>query len=75
MGDSFPYDSWAEAQAAADGTTGYFTWGPGSNTMSYILAILGIALAVAWTLWIVRFEDKHLHEAASGLNEKWGISS
>lgn len=73
--DSFPYADWAEAQAAADGSTGYFTWGPGSNTMSYLLAILGIALAVAWTVWIVNYENRHLNDVADELNKKWGIQA
>lgn len=71
--DTFPYDSWDEAISAADGVQGYFTWGPGSNTASYVLAFLGIALAVAWTVWIVTYENRHLNEAAGRLNEKWGI--
>ncbi|MGI9608020.1 MAG: hypothetical protein ACR2P0_17960 [Acidimicrobiales bacterium] len=71
--DTFPYESWEEAIAAADGTTGYFTWGPGGNTASVILAILGIALAVGWMLWLTKNEDDHLNHTAEGLNEKWGI--
>lgn len=73
--NSFPYDSWAEAQEAADGTQGYFTFGPGGNAMSWILALLGIALAVAWTLWIVNFENQRLNHAESELKDKWGIQS
>lgn len=68
-----PYNSWEEALAAADGANGYFTWGPGGNTMSYVLAILGIALSIAWTIWIVNHENKHLNAAAGRLNDKWGI--
>lgn len=68
--NTFPYDTWEEALEAGGG---YFTWGPGSNTASYVLAILGIVLTIAWTLWIVGFEKRTLDHAASELNEKWGI--
>lgn len=71
--NTFPYDSWEEAIAAADGTSGYFTWGPGGNTASYVLAFLAIGLAVVWTIWMVSNENRHLNEAADRLNEKWGI--
>ncbi len=69
--DTFPYESWDEAIAAADGTTGYFTWanGPGS----VVLAILGIALATLWMIWLTRNETQHLAHCSSKLDEKWGI--
>jgi len=71
--DTFPYDSWAEAIEAADGTTGYFTFGPGGNTAIVIITILGILLATAWMAWLTMDEESHLNEAAERLNEKWGI--
>lgn len=71
--NTFPYDTWAEALEAADGANGYFTWGPGGNTASFVLAFLGIALALAWSVWIVRFDNHELNKAAAELNEKWGI--
>lgn len=69
--DSFPYDSWEEALADADGTTGYFTWANGAG--SVVLAILGIALTLAWMAWITSNEDHHLNKHAEELNKKWGI--
>ncbi len=71
--DTFPYDSWAQALEAADGTEGYFTWGPGGNTMSVILVILGIALALAFMVWVTVDEEEHLNEVAEGAHEKWGL--
>lgn len=74
--NTFPYDTWAEAleaSAASGGADGYFTWGPGGNTASFVLAFLGIALALLWSLWIIQYENKELSEAAHRLNDKWGI--
>lgn len=68
--DSFPYDSWEEALADADGTTGYFTWANGAG--SVVLAILGIILALAWMAWLTMNEDQHLNEIADDIEEKWG---
>jgi hypothetical protein len=43
MFDTFPYDEWSEDIA------GYWTWGPGSSTGTYILT------AVAFTVMLVMF--------------------
>lgn len=69
--NTFPYDSWEAALEAADGTTGYFTWGPGGNTASVVLAILGIALSVIMAVMITTREDKLLNDAADGLADKY----
>lgn len=72
--DSFPYESWAEAlEAAATGDAGYFTFGPGGNTAIVILTILGIVLALWWTVQVTMAENKNLNEQAKRLNKKWGI--
>lgn len=69
--NTFPYDSWEAALEAADGTTGYFTWGPGGNTGSVVLAILGIAVSVVMALMITAREDKLLNDAADKLADKY----
>ena len=69
--NTFPYDSWEAALEAADGTTGYFTWGPGGNTGSVVLAILGIAVSVISILMITSRENKLLDEAADRLADKY----
>jgi hypothetical protein len=69
--NTFPYDSWEAALEAADGTTGYFTWGPGGNTASVVLAILGIAISVIMAVMITAREDKLLNEAADRLADKY----
>lgn len=66
--NTFPYDSWDEALVEP---AGYFTWGPGGNTGSVVLAILGIALATLWLAWLVVHENRHLSSAASRLDAKW----
>ena len=68
--NTFPYDSWEAALEAADGTTGYFTWGPGGNTASVVLAIIGIAISVIAAVTITAREDKILNEAADRLTDK-----
>lgn len=68
--DSFPYDSWEEAIADADGTTGYYTWANGNGSL--VLAILGIVLAITFLLWLTKDEADHLDDCASVLGEKWG---
>ena len=69
--NTFPYDSWEAALEAADGTTGYFTWGPGGNTASVVLAILAIAVSVIMAVMITAREDKLLNEAADRLADKY----
>lgn len=69
--NTFPYDSWEAALEAADGTTGYFTWGPGGNTASVVLAILGIAVSVIMAVMITARENKLLNDAADTLADKY----
>ena len=69
--NTFPYDSWEAALEAADGTTGYFTWGPGGNTASVVLAIIGIAISVIAAVVITAREDKLLNAAADQLADKY----
>lgn len=69
--NTFPYDSWEAAIEAADGTTGYFTWGPGGNAMSVFLAIVGIAVSVVSAVLVTTREDKLLNHAAERLASKY----
>ena len=68
---SFPYDSWEAALAAADGTTGYYTWGPGGNLGSVWLSIFAIAMSIASALLVTTREDATLNEAAERLSAKY----
>jgi hypothetical protein len=66
--DTFPFETWEEASDAAVETgVGYFTFGPGGNTGTYVLVALGfvvmIVILVAW----MRFEDERLNEHARRL--------
>ena len=69
--NTFPYDSWEAALEAADGTTGYFTWGPGGNTASMIISLLAIVLSVTMAVLVTVREDKVLNEAAERLADKY----
>ena len=68
--NTFPYDSWEAALEAADGTTGYFTFGPGGNTASMVVSILAIVLSVAMAVLVTTREDKALNEAADRLADQ-----
>ena len=69
--NTFPYDSWEAALEAADGTTGYFTFGPGGNTASMVVSILAIVLSVAMAVLVTTREDKVLNEAADRLADQY----
>ena len=69
--NTFPYDSWEAALEAADGTTGYFTFGPGGNTASVIISILAIVLSVTMAVLVTVREDKVLNEAADRLADQY----
>ena len=69
--NTFPYDSWEAALEAADGTTGYFTFGPGGNTASMVVSILAIVLSVAMAVLVTTREDKALNEAADRLADQY----
>ena len=52
MFDAFPYDEWGEDIA------GFWTFGPGSSTGTYILTALGIAVMLIAFVWFVRLENR-----------------
>jgi len=66
--NTFPYESW---EAALEAASGYYTWGPGNNTGSIVLAWLAIIVSVVSALIITQREDKLLNEAADRLADKY----
>lgn len=74
MIDSFPYDSWfdAEGNLSPDVTT-FWTFGPttgsegGSLTGTFVLTALGILLMVASLIAWTYLENKKLNEQAERL--------
>ncbi len=71
--NTFPFDSWAEAAAAAvESGAGYFTWGPGGNAGTIGLTILGFLFMLATIVAGVTFEDARLREQADKLNNTGG---
>lgn len=73
--DTFPYDSWDEAIAAAQSDAAsapYFTFGVGTTLT--IVTILGIAMSIAIGLYLVANEARHLDHAAERLATKYARS-
>jgi hypothetical protein len=67
--DTFPFDSWEEAIAAAtESGAGYFTFGPGGNTATYILTVVGLVVTVIVLVAFVRNEDRRLESHARRLS-------
>ena len=58
MFDTFPYDEWGEDIA------GFWTWGPGNSTGTYILTVLGIILMVSSIIGWVWLENTKLQAQA-----------
>jgi hypothetical protein len=58
--DSFPYDAWTEEIA------GFWTFGPGGSTGTYVLTVLGMIVMVSALIGWVWLEDRKLsHQAAA----------
>jgi ACR3 family arsenite efflux pump ArsB len=62
--DTFPYESWADAQSAA-GAEGYFTMGPGDNAATIVLVAIAFLLMIFVFVWWIRLEDRKLREQAA----------
>ena len=67
MIDSFPFDEWAEDIA------GYWTFGPGNSTGTYVLTVLGIALMVISIIGWVVMENRKLAAQAALLRAAGGM--
>ena len=67
MIDSFPFDEWAEDIA------GYWTFGPGNSTGTYILTVLGIAVMVLSIIGWVVMENRKLAAQAALLRAAGGL--
>lgn len=60
MFDAFPFDEWGEDIA------GFWTFGPGSSTGTYILTALGVAVMLIAFVWFFVLENRKLaHQAAT----------
>jgi hypothetical protein len=60
MFDAFPYDEWGEDIA------GFWTYGPGDSTGTWILTVLGIAVMVIAFIGFVVLENRKLaHQEAT----------
>ncbi len=69
--NTFPYDSWEAALEAADGTTGYFTWGPGGNFATVLITLIAIVISVYSGVTVTRRENALLNESAERLAGKY----
>ena len=69
--DTFPYETWDEAfEAAVNDGAGYFTFGPGGNTATYVLTVLGFVTMIVILVSWIRFEDRKLNEHARRLSSR-----
>lgn len=62
MWNTFPFDSWSD-----ENISGFWTWGPGSSTGTYILTALGVALMIASFVGFVLLEKKKVEGQAAML--------
>lgn len=69
--NTFPYDSWEAALEAADGSTGYFTWGTGGNLATILITVIAIALSIFSMVMVTRRENALLAESAERLASKY----
>jgi hypothetical protein len=67
MIDSFPFDEWT------DDIAGYWTFGPGNSTGTYVLTVLGIALMLGALIGWVVMENKKLEAQANLLRSAGGL--
>lgn len=67
MIDSFPFDEWSEEIA------GYWTFGPGNSTGTYILTVLGVAVMVLSIIGWVVMEKRKLEAQAALLRAAGGL--
>jgi hypothetical protein len=65
--DSFPFDEWAEDIA------GFWTFGPGNSTGTYVLTVLGIIVMVGAIIGWVWLENRKLSAQAALLRAAGGL--
>ena len=68
MFDTFPYDEWSEDIA------GYWTWGPGSSTGTYILTVLGIIVMLIAFVGFFVLENRKLARQAARLQASGALT-
>lgn len=69
--NTFPYESWEAALEAANGTNGYFTWGPGDNFASVLIALIAIVLSVYSAVMVTRRENALFTESVERIAGKY----
>lgn len=69
MFDTFPYESWLtpDGKSLNQDIGGFWTWGPGDTTGTYILTALGMLLMIVAIIGWVLLEKKKLDEQAARL--------
>jgi hypothetical protein len=68
MFDTFPYDEWSED------IQGFWTWGPGNSTGTYILTALGIAVMFIAFIGFVVLENRKLARQQATLRASGALS-
>ena len=75
MIDSFPYESWMNraGDALNEDIAGFWTFGPGNSTGTYILTILGVVAMLASLVGWVWLENRKLAAQAALLRSAGGF--
>ena len=68
MFDTFPYEEWSEDIA------GFWTWGPGNSTGTYILTALGVAVMIIAFVGFVMLESRKLARQEAALKASGALN-
>ena len=76
MFNSFPYDSWLDAEGNLNQEiTDFWTWGGANSTGTYILTVLGCILMVAAIIGFFVLEKRKLDAQAAALRAAGAFSA
>ena len=73
MIDSFPFESWLKGEGLNEDIAGFWTFGPGNSTGTYVLTVLGIIVMVASLIGWVVLEKRKLAAQAELLRAGGGF--
>ena len=68
MFDAFPYDEWSEDIA------GFWTYGPGDSTGTWVLTVLGVAVMLIALIGFVVLENRKLARQQAALQASGALN-